>query len=501
MAGLERPSSARGPVVAFVIGMSKLSDLYGLPEGFDPWSFQRAYALECEHWVRTGRAAALESGPPEAFWVAVRERTNSVRHSATVSDSSTANGEELRRLVTQLITYGGALAESSEDLIARRHGSDVLYNLDFSLLAPILFDRPSAGSKEFIVEAARATEHVLDADYSERPFQIVLSPFTIAEFFDQIQHALGHVNSPHFEWYGAVDFGLLREELMTSARLRADLQAFTERGIRATLERPFERLLDLLDRGAVCGIADVMDVGSLRNEAEGGAAEFDALFKEQRAARLERDRSRSRSDSEFHYRMDAGNSFLTLAAARSQDAANLLFVTTTGVNRRQCRREGLDLARLNPTPLFVLRAHLLSQAGMIDDDVGVTDRLAHECVAYAQSLDRYESLASVSPWERRRVLRFFEEDLGPMISSPTQSDISAEAQVEEILDTLSDIEAMRSAVAEATTGVRESAEQLEGELRTFEIGYLEDFDLHDDPIVRRLQRELGVFEGRTRAGR
>ncbi len=57
---------------------------------------------------------------------------------------------DIRDHLRNLRYVQGAAASTIEDLIAHQKGAKLRYHLDFSLLCPALFSRPSPGSGKFL---------------------------------------------------------------------------------------------------------------------------------------------------------------------------------------------------------------------------------------------------------------------------------------------------------------------------------------------------------------
>ncbi len=481
--------------------MPKLSQILGLPDGFDAAAVQLEWARTAADWAATGRADELEVGTSDVFWYEVRRRLLHSRVMAgtemalPVADAATSGlvGIDLRRIVRTLETCGMAFEEAHEDIAGLRGGREVYYNIDFSLLAPYLFDRPSEGSAGVLFELLPATRQSLEGGDYERSFQLVVSPYTVLEILDSVRHELDAIGKGMPWLYSAVDPDMLRESLVTSDGLRTELLRYTDRGMEANLRRPFERLSGLLESGVICGIGDVVDVNDLRREARRRPKTlFDQFLRQHQAARLPSETRRLRQHSEFHYRMDVGNALMTLATARI-DGPTTFFVTPTYLNRKQCRTGELSLARWDSTPLIVRSATELRRAGTIEDEIAYTQQVANDAVAHAAALKGFSSVNDISPWRRQRVERFMLEDVR-LSASADASGVSQpfEAEVDAIMEALASPGNIPIKLREAAEATREEARRLATYGEAFGFSYLEEHDLSDDPVLRRLQSQLGV---------
>ena len=189
------------------------------------------------------------------------------------------------------------------------------------------------------------------------------------EFYDQLEHLvsqlqLQRIRIPH--QYTQMTEKELRRAIMTSDDIHRELSQFTEQALDERVRTPINRLLDLLTNGAIRGIGDVLDVEGMVTQAT--LDRFDTFLEQQRNQRSAYDAGRrSAEDSAFHYKADAVNNCLTLAAAQS-GGANALFVTSTPLNIRQCTVGGDTYARVDRTPLFMLNAARANESNRIGDE-------------------------------------------------------------------------------------------------------------------------------------
>jgi hypothetical protein len=65
---------------------------------------------------------------------------------------------DLTHHVRLLSYYVRALSDGLEDLKAQREGIPLYYNLDFSLLCPVLFNVRPTGSKDFLMNKRHSVE-------------------------------------------------------------------------------------------------------------------------------------------------------------------------------------------------------------------------------------------------------------------------------------------------------------------------------------------------------
>ena len=399
----------------------------------------------------------------------------------------------VRQLLKQFDIYARMCADSRSDVSALRAEQPVNYSLDFSLLCPVLFSQPGPGSGDFALSSTAAIRRILDPD-ARQDFQLVMSGLTLIEFFDQLDHHLTGIDHPHFELYAAVDRNTLREELLTSSQLRDRLHQYTPTSLDSRLRRPVEKLERLIATGTLKGIGDVVDVAAVRRATD--TDQFQHLLDQQRTRRKRFD-TRGQTNSEFHYKIDAGNACLTVASARTGDAP-AYFVTNAQLNIDQCWIGDTNFARLDKTPLFVRNAMAGRRSELIGDESAFLDDVACEAFELAERLRPYEELEDAPARLQTRVARFFTDDIALLGQTDTGDPDVIAADVEEIVETFADPKRLRSLLQEAAADAREGARKIEDEAFGLDLAYADQFDLADDPVVVRLRARLGVLGKRYR---
>lgn len=391
-------------------------------------------------------------------------------------------------IIRRLQVYARACADACDDISVTRGGVPVNYNLDFSLLRPVLF---SAGQSADNAASARATWRMLDPSAPPGPYRLVISGLTLIEFFDHLEHKASSLRQSRPELYSAVPKRLLSDALATSAELRARLHRFTERGMNAALREPIQELEALLRRGALAGIGDVLNVAAVRQATD--EREFEKLFNEQRSRRLPHDR-RSLVDSEFHYKIDTGQNCVTRATAKTNGPI-AYFVTDTQLNIAQCQVGDTNLARLDLTPLFVRNATADREARRIPDEIQFLDDVALEALTLEERLTPYagQIFDDLPRQLRIRVARFLEDDIMPLSRTDRRTGATEDLYVDEILEALSRPGRMRTTMEDTIDAAAEDARRLEAEWQELDISYAQKFDLSDDPVVNRLRHRLGVM--------
>ena len=395
--------------------------------------------------------------------------------------------------VRQLSYFARAFGDCIADVKAFRAGDRIYYNIDFSLLCPILFDRTPAGAKEFLFSTKDRMNRVLENVAATEHFGLVVSGATVIEFFDQLDHMYRSLPTlaerlPSLrDRYAISDENFLREALKTSGEIKRDLHdlsLLTQKGQDQRLRAPVNKLLKLFDTGALAGIGDVVDGDLVRKQTDSSL--FEKFVAEHTQKRRAYD-PRSIDDRLFHYRMDATNNCLTLAASKLIGVSTP-FVTPTPINLDQCRTFG----RLDRTPLFLLNLFQLKFTKQIGDELNFLEAAAREAVSLLEEIRSYQTLESVPNYTQLRLARFYRGPVALLDRGSHADEPSDEPQLEEILSLLSDQNRMKSAIKDAAQEIRDGAKLVELESVQFDLPYIEQFNFEDDPVIERIKKNLDV---------
>lgn len=381
------------------------------------------------------------------------------------------------------------------DLSLIRAGVPVYYNMDFSLLCPNLFsiDRVPRGSKEFLISEKASIKRVLDKRPSDGHYTLVVSGATIFEFFDQLDHTVRDIEErvpelrTKFKAKEMDDAVLLKEAWATSANIKKELSLLTQQGLNARLMNPITRLLSLLESHKVKGIGDVVDPAELREKTDRNL--YNQFLAEQNSQRHD---ARFREDREFHYKIDATNNCLTVAAA-AIPGIRAAFVTSTPLNIQQCMVNGKAFARVARTPLFMLNLDMLKRSKEISDELEYITAAAKEAVEIQDELAACSDFDSAPPGLKIRLARFYAVYVGPLNKGATDDETTPqEKQIEEIMKNLADETRLQAILKDAVQFAREGARMVEAHSSGFDLPYLNEFDFEKDPVVLRIKNDLGL---------
>jgi hypothetical protein len=400
--------------------------------------------------------------------------------------------------IRKLDYFTRACGECISDIVETRHGVPNFYNIDFSLLCPILFNYPPVGSKEFLMPTKAGTWRIIEKAPSTEYYNLVISGITVIEFFDQLTHITRDFQRriPVLrKRYGkSEDLRNLRDDwLKTSDQIRQELAIVTEKGMDERVREPADKFVELLDNNVVHAVGDVLDVNMLHQATDTGL--FQRLFEEHKRQRLGFDRGRRpEEDSLFHYRMDAANTCFTLAAS-TEPGKNVFFLTPMGLNIRQCKLGDREFGRLDRTPLFLVNLANLKHSGLgqLDDEVEFLLDATRDALVLKGQLQRYNRIEDVPMYTRLKLAKFYEGPIGLLnIGSQEEDNTDAAEQLDEVLSTLSDETRMRTIVDQAMETARAGAKAVEGYSERLDLSYYELLNFEDDPVIARVRRQLGV---------
>lgn len=400
---------------------------------------------------------------------------------------------DVSRHVRLLSYYVRAISDGLEDLKAQQEGIPLYYNLDFSLLCPVLFNKTPVGSKDFLMKSKDGMSTILSKGLDEGHFNIVMSGATLLEFYDQLNHLLAGYHarvSGVVQKYKEINPSDLRDLIVSSDHIRNELAIITARGVDGEIRQPINRLLGYLDKGTVRGIGDVVDAESLRGKSN--VEQFNSFFEQQRARRLKQEEHRGVEDSLFHYRIDAANNCLTLAAAELE-AVRTPFVTPSPLNIRQCTVDGNSFGRVEKTPLLLLNLQREKLKNTIPNETEFLEYTMREALELEAALRHFGRIEEIPNYTQLRLARFYSGPAGILSESGGVSERELENEhIEEMVERLSSEAGVRDLVEEAKEDIRDGARLIEMSAANFDVEYLDQFDFDNDPVVNRIRENLGV---------
>lgn len=393
--------------------------------------------------------------------------------------------------VRKLEYVARAARQASDDLaFYSEHGATIVYNVDFGLLYPQLFDDtktpPSDSTKSRMARVLGDAPH-------QGEFSLAVSGPTLLELEDQLAVRVKQLKNDipdRVSQYLRGGDSLLKEALKTSSEIRNELIPITKRGL-AQLDVPVTRFLDMLANGTLTGIGDLIDKESLYRRADG--EQFEALLAQHIQARSRHER-RSRETAEFHYKLDVANVLLTLAAASDADTRTV-FVTPTPTSVAQCTIDDETYGGSELIPLSLLNSAELHRDGVIGDRSRFLASVAESALGLADELRTYSgarvpdlTVFKSGQFEHYE-LRLITKGLRVEGDAESYTDVS---QAEEILETITNAERLNAAIDEGIDTLQRSARRVDDLYEEFDVLYVDEMDFTDDPVMHRIRRDLGL---------
>jgi hypothetical protein len=389
-----------------------------------------------------------------------------------------------------------ALSHTHEDLASANGGQPLIYNLDFSLICPVLFHQVGEGSKPFLPDVKRWMPRVLEP-HLERvqvPYTLFMSGVTFIEFLDQVKHHTDGLER-RAEEVLSLDPAVLSDRSMpTTEALKKDLSLLNGVVYDAAVTGPIRRLRQLLEDCALNGIGDLgFAISDIPRDEY--MREFKEAMEAQVRERREFGSGRKPQDAVFHYKVDAANVSITKLVTRYSDRS-LSFVTNTDLNRRLVRDGDRFLGRIERVPLYLLGVKEVEKKGYIAKGNG--QEFLRQGIALGKSLmtelDHFGSIDELPNHTVRRLDSFYMDYIAMLEGDVQwQEDLKSSISPEEARAALSNPKALRERMQAAAADMRTESTQLVHDFAEnlgLVSGIIESF--RDDPIYRKLVREFGL---------
>jgi len=400
--------------------------------------------------------------------------------------------------VAQLKMLGGIshiLAQCIYDLKGTDTHRTPIYNLDFSLLAAMLFPGVDSAAKSFLPNTREIGDWIVEHYDNTEPYVLAVSGAMYFEFLDQLHHRVEslHVSLPR---YTSENFlTVIRKELLQQSQELIDkLTLITQKGTEAMIVQPTERFLKLIKESKLKGLGDFLQMPS-KADLFGIKQEFDQIVNTQKSLRLASDIQAGRSvkDSEFHYKMDAINICLSRFFAKDLHS-KAFFVTPSVTNLKSCKIDHDLVGRHMLVPLFLKNVHDLEKTKYLPDKLQFLVETLNRCEELKKKLEPYQSsddIRLVPPVILIQLKTFYREYYG--LLSRTRRfdplDLRHDAQ-EELTEIISSRTKLQEHIEITISKASEAAMKIQEHEALFGISYLEAFELEDDPIYKKIRNDL-----------
>ena len=396
--------------------------------------------------------------------------------------------------ISKIEYLGRVIGQTYQDYLVGLENNLTFYNLDFGLICPVLFDLPSRGSNDFLDPVKQWMDHVLNMANENHKIKFIISAATLYEFYDQMNHFIEELQlrkpillTNYFNKKIDNESGISTKEIIR------DLAIFSEQGYHSKVLRPVNRLKNFLNNDVIYGVGDYFE--SLTSKESIVFNELTNEFLEQHMSkRLSEPKKRSYKDCQFHFRMDALNNALSIILAR-RNKPSPLFVTPTRLNLEQCINNDLNVGRFDRVPLFNLNLKLLKNSNYFSDPrqfLSEGFRLANDL---KKELVKYQEIKDIPLYEREKLESFYKIYAAPLSSHKINENKLEDAMNEEITDVLSSKQKMEEIIEKAIDDVQAGALEIDRYSKRIDISYMKNIETLEDPIVKKLKRNLGLDKG------
>lgn len=370
-------------------------------------------------------------------------------------------------------------------------GIKPLYNIDFSLLCPLLFNKPAPASKNFLTSVKEWMPHVLESE-SKKYFELIITGPTFWEFLDQLIHIieLYQYSIPAYIKKHGNRF-LKKKDWVQTNEISNKLYALSSEGFNYIVNTPIEKLVKLLDNEIILGIGDIMEPPSNAN-IDKMSRNFIPFLEIQKKYRLKKDRDkRDVSDSIFHYSMDVRNICLTLLYGETVDK-NLLFVTPTRENRELCISEGISFGRMEKTPFYLRNLVKLQK----EEKVGNPELFLNDSLFLSESiiksLKEYDDWDTFPELEQNRLYKFYTDYISELEHFNITSKFKLSQQtIDEIKSTLSSKQKIKNIIEKAVSSTeKEGRELIEKYSSKIDTSFIDIIGNEKDPILNKIKKHL-----------
>lgn len=387
------------------------------------------------------------------------------------------------------------IASCINDLNQSFSGRLPIYNIDFSLICPLLFEKPVEGSKEYLVSSKDLMNRILDSDGFDGVCHIAISGATYYEFLDQLEHTRHCIQTKLPRIINRNIESILNDNdfLMKSDNIRDSLLVLSKKGYKTRIKEPIQKLRILIEKNAINGLGDFLEPPS-KKDIEKIRPLYEQILRDQTTFRLRKDHSRREDDdSVFHYKMDTANICLSFLYAKERSCVPL-FTSPSGMNIQFCTDKDNRMGRNPAVPLFLKNAIWLKKNNLIPDAKEYLEDAMNEINDINMKLGKYKDIDN--PYLRKKVFQFYKTYGLPLYKGAIKRGINYredyfdEEIIAEIRDRVGNEKATLATIESAIEDLKTGAKELDDLAHLFDTSYFDPFGLNDDPIVKRIKNNL-----------
>jgi hypothetical protein len=369
----------------------------------------------------------------------------------------------------------------------------VIYNLDFSLLYPFLFETAPDG-RPVETHRANVVQPLLRYRDHAVSYRLGITGPTHLELLDQLEHRresltsrFANLNELCDRWRYADPRD--RSDLLAQAQpIIRQLSFILQHSHDPEILRATTRMRDLINREVIVPVGDLLGTDPpLRRDFR---HRYDTALDRISAQRSLADH-RSPEDASFHYKVDS----LNVAISGLTDPTSgykVLFATPQRENIEQCRTARNSYARHPLVPVLILGATILHERGYIRDATRFLEGLFRRTSDGIDALEIAKSLDGLTPDETRELDRLT-VDVATLAQACAEEETPTERPGPPALPDINAILARPTHVQEAAKKAERQIIAIANQL-TKAIGLDESLQelagLSEDPIVRKIKTNL-----------
>jgi hypothetical protein len=373
-----------------------------------------------------------------------------------------------------------------------------LYNIDFSIICPLLFSKPVEGSKEYLLSAKNLVSRLFDGEDTNNLFHITISGATFFEFLDQLEHIRYCIENKLPKIIELNTSKIINENiLMESDSIRDSLSILAEKGYAERIVKPIKNMKQMVEGQKLCGLGDFLDPPSKKRITETKYI-YEKILQQNKKVRLNRDLSkRSYDDNMFHYVMDAINVWLSILYSQEPNAACVpLFTTPSGLNIQKCESNGVRYGRNPAVPLFIKNAKWLQNNNFIPDMEEYFEDSMRSVVVLKKKINNSVDIHN-DRYLKNRIADFCKTYAFPLYKAKVEECNVSDAFInedfiEEIKSVVADPKKTKNIAENAILQLKENTQELNDLSYLLDISYFEAVNLDHDPIVSRIRSNLGI---------
>ena len=133
----------------------------------------------------------------------------------------------------------------------------------------------------------------------------------------------------------------------------------------------------------------------------------------------------------------------------------------------------------------------LKQNREISDELSFLKDAIREAIDLVKNMSGYNSFKEYPSGIQLRLARFYDRQVA-MLDKGSHEEATEDKHIEEIVKNLSNESQLKNIMNEAVQDAKDGARLIELHSAQFDLPYLDEFDFSDDPVIKRIKRDLGV---------